>query len=276
MNTKKFSTQKRWEPKWALITGSSQGLGKDLAEEFARQGISLVLVARRGDILEKLSQEWSSRYGVVVHTITADLSNPEGIDTVWQWCKKNSLWPDILVNNAGRGLFGSFENQTEGDLHKLLYLNIESVTFLCHRFGPKIAEKHGLILNVSSLVALIPTPFFAVYSATKSYILHLSRALAAEWKKQLTVSCLLPGYMRTGFDTNAGITDPNYLRLSSTLGHDTIKVAPFVVKQILKRKPIIYLSTGDWWTSQFLSLIPPRLRALGARMFLKRFAQKQV
>ncbi|URA11159.1 SDR family NAD(P)-dependent oxidoreductase [Thermospira aquatica] len=275
MSTRASSIPKRWKPRWVLITGSSQGLGKSLAFACAREGFSLILAARRQEILEAVSQEITNQYQVSVHTIMADLSTPEGVDTLWQWCKRQQIWPDILINNAGRGLFGCFEDQPERDLHHLLYLNMESLTLLCHRFGPKMMENHGIIVNVSSLVGLIPTPYFSVYSATKSYVLHFSRALAREWKhKGISVCCLVPGYMRTGFDTNAAIENSSYLQVSRSLGKDPDKVANYALPRILKRKTIIYASTGDTWLALFLGLVPVSLRSLIAKIFLKRFAEK--
>ncbi len=258
-----------------LITGSSQGLGKSLAFACAREGFSLILAARRKEVLDSIAQDITTQYQVSVHTIAADLSTPEGVDTLWQWCKREQIWPDILVNNAGRGLFGRFEDQAERDLHHLLYLNMESLTLLCHRFGPRMMENHGIIVNVSSLVGLIPTPYFSVYSATKSYVLHLSRALAREWKhKGISICCLVPGYMRTGFDTNATIQDPSYLKLSASLGINPEKVASYALPRILKRKTLIYASTSNRWLAMLLGLVPVSLRALVAKILLKRFAEK--
>ncbi|MFN3660380.1 MAG: SDR family NAD(P)-dependent oxidoreductase [Brevinematales bacterium] len=268
------SIPKYWKPRWVLITGSSQGLGKALAFECAKRGFSLILAARRKEILEEIAQSLRETYHVDVHVVASDLSRPEGVDTLWDWCKKQQLWPDILINNAGKGLFGCFENQTEVDIHHLLYLNMESLTLLCHRFGPKMQPNHGIIVNVSSLVGMIPTPYFAVYSATKSYVLSFSRALFQEWKhKGITVSCLLPGYMRTGFDTGAGIGNERYLGISSSLGLDVEKVASYVLPRILKRKSIIYASRGNSFLVFFLGLVPVKWRSEIARLFLKPFAE---
>lgn len=258
-----------------LITGSSQGLGKALAFECAKRGLSLILAARRKEILEEIAHSLRESYHVDVHVVAVDLSRPEGVDTLWQWCKKEQLWPDILINNAGRGLFGCFENQSEVDIHHLLYLNIESLTLLCHRFGPKMQPNHGIIVNVSSLVGMIPTPYFSVYSATKSYVLHFSRALFREWKhKGITVSCLLPGYMRTGFDTGAGIGNERYLRISASLGLEVERVALYVLPRILKRKPIIYASSGNGFLAFLLGLVPFGWRSGIAKLFLKPFAEQ--
>lgn len=231
-----------------------------------------MLASRNENALDHLAKELSSRYGIEVHKIACDLSRADGVDTLWQWCKKNNLWPDILINNAGQGLFGRFEEQTARDIHHLLYLNIESLTFLCHRFGPKMIANHGIILNVSSLVGLIPTPYFSVYSATKSYVLSLSRSLYEEWHHRgVTVSCLLPGYMRTAFDTNAQVKDPRYLQLSHSIGLPPEKVAQYVIPRLLRRKPVIYASTTNRWIALFLGLIPLRLRSLIAKLFLQKY-----
>ncbi|MCX7883097.1 MAG: SDR family oxidoreductase [Brevinematales bacterium] len=276
MPTKKSSIQKQWQPQWVLITGSSQGLGKALAKECAKRGFSLILAARRQEALEEVADSLKKEYGIDTEVVPVDLSTPEGVDTLWHWCKKRQLWPDILINNAGRGLFGSFENQSEVDIHHLLYLNMESLTLLCHRFGPKMMAHHGIIVNVSSLVGMIPTPYFSVYSATKSYVVTFSRALFREWRdKGVTVCCLLPGYMRTGFDAGAGIEDTRYLRLSASLGLEVDKVASYVLPRILKRKSIIYASRGNALLASFLGLIPISWRSLVAKLALKNFVKEK-
>jgi len=260
-----------------LITGSSQGLGKALAEEFARRGFSLILSARRVEVLEEIASHLATTYAVEAKVVQADLSRPDGVESLWQWCKKQEIWPDILINNAGRGLFGCFEDQSELDLHHLLYLNIEAVTLLCHRFGPKMMGRQGMIVNVSSLVGLIPTPYFSVYSASKSYVLGFSQALAREWRSRgVMVSCLVPGYMRTCFDTGAGIQNEKYLSLSASLGMDVARVASYVVPHILKRKPLIYASRSQAWQAFVVKLFPVRLRSFVAYLFLKAFVQKRV
>jgi short-subunit dehydrogenase len=193
----------------ALVTGSSTGIGKDLAEACARDGNDLVLVARRADVLQQVGKELEDRYRITVHTIAEDLTDPGSPGRIVGQLKTRGLELEILVNNAGTGAYGPFlENDLKDELGSI-QLNVAALTHLTKLVLPDMVRRgHGRILNVASTGAFQPGPLMAVYYATKSYVLSLSEALANELSKTgVTVTVLCPGATRTEFQARAGMTN---------------------------------------------------------------------
>jgi len=188
--------------KRALVTGASSGLGEEFARQLAERGYDLVIVARRKDRLEKLASE----LGGNVEVLEADLAQPAGVDAVTSRLARGDI--DMLVNNAGFGTNGVFADlPVERELEEI-DLNVRALTQLSHAaLGPMRAKRSGTIINVGSTASYQPVPFMATYAATKAYVLHLSEALHEEAKADgVTVTCLCPGFTRTEFHEQAGVT----------------------------------------------------------------------
>lgn len=193
--------------KTALITGASYGIGKELAELFAKDQINLVLVARSKDVLEKLAVDLKQTYSIDAEVIASDLSKPTAAYELYEQCQQKQISIDYLVNNAGFGLYGEFLNT---DLQKeidMIEVNIKSLMVLTKLFLPHMVERgEGKILNVASMASFQPGPLMAVYYATKSFVLHFSEALANELKGTgVTVTALCPGPTETMFGKRAGL-----------------------------------------------------------------------
>ena len=188
----------------ALITGSYGGLGTQFVKIHAQRGGDLILVGKSKDKLDKQKADIEKEYDVKAFTIEADLSLPDAAQMIYDACKKNGLQVDYLINNAGFGGQGDFarERTMEQDL-SMIAVNIETPTRLCKLFLPDfINRKSGKILNVSS------TALQAVYYATKAYVTSLSNALWREVQGTgVTVTCLMPWAMKTGFANAGGLSD---------------------------------------------------------------------
>lgn len=198
------------DKKTALITGAYGGLGKCFADIHAEKGGDLILVGRSQPKLEAQKNEIEKKYRITVHTIAADLSQPGAAQTVYDICKGNRWTVDYLINNAGFGGQGDFtrERSMEQDM-SMIAVNIETPTRLCKLFLPGFVERgSGRVLNVASTAALIPGPLQACYYATKAYMKSWSNALWRELKDTgVTVTCLMPGAMKTGFADAGGLSD---------------------------------------------------------------------
>jgi short-subunit dehydrogenase len=192
----------------ALITGASGGIGLELAREMAKAGHSLVLVARSREKLEALALELSRQYGTISHVVDLDLSRPESALELYNQCQTRGLAPEILVNNAGFGETGPVVAQDPHIIHEMIHLNIETLTLLCRYFAADfVAKKSGRILNVASTAAFQPGPYFAVYYATKAYVLSFSEALEEELRGTgVTVTTLCPGPTLSGFQERAHLS----------------------------------------------------------------------
>ncbi|MDY3939702.1 MAG: SDR family oxidoreductase [Spirochaetia bacterium] len=184
-----------------IITGGTEGFGRELASHFAADGHRLLLVARRLELLKKTKEELESQYPIEVFIFTADLTTQEGRLSVKEYCEANEFHVDVLVNNAGMGTGGAFHEISAEKETMMIRLNVEAVNDMIHLFLPAMIEaKKGIIMNAASAASFQPGPYMAAYYACKAYVLSLTEALAAENKKTgVRVCCYCPGPCATPF-----------------------------------------------------------------------------
>lgn len=193
------------ERSWVLITGASSGFGEEFARQYAAQGKSLVLVARRLDRLEALSAQLRERFHVDVLVEQVDLSSIPAITELHARLRERNIVIDVLINNAGHGLQGPFLTQSLDHSLAMIALDIASLTALTHLFATDMRiRQRGHILMVASLLSFQGVKNFAVYSAAKAYVLRFSEALHRELKSDgIVVTALCPGMSDTGFAESA-------------------------------------------------------------------------
>lgn len=211
----------------ALITGASDGIGRELAKCFAAHKNHLVLVARGEEKLKHLAGEISSAHGVHVSCVSLDLSDPDGARKLHQKVLELGFTVEFLVNNAGVGTFGLFaETDLDREL-RMMRLNMISLTALTKLFLPGMLKRgHGRILNVASTAAFQPGPLMAVYYASKAYVLSFSEALANELKGTgVSASVLCPGPTQSGFQQSAGMDSSKLFRRGVMSASDVAEVA---------------------------------------------------
>lgn len=186
----------------ALITGASNGLGKDFAKELSKQGYDLILVARSKDKLENLSREIKTNVDIEV----MDLSVKENVYKLYDKYKDKV---DLLINNAGFGTFGKFTETGLNNELNMIDLNIITYHILTKLFLQDFTKKNkGQILNVASSAAFEPGPLMSTYYATKSYVYNLSMAIYEELrrdKSNVKIHILCPGPVDTGFNDRAQV-----------------------------------------------------------------------
>lgn len=186
---------------WALITGASEGIGRELAELFAADRHNLILVARNEARLNLLATELRARHGIEVKVIAKDLSDAAAPQEIFDALRDTPV--AILVNNAGRGWHGAFADTGLEQSLAIMRLNMEALVRLTHLFvQPMRARRAGRILNVASIAAFQPGPMVNVYYASKAFVYNFSYALAVELKDSgVTVTTLCPGTTHTEFFT---------------------------------------------------------------------------
>ncbi|WP_246389107.1 SDR family NAD(P)-dependent oxidoreductase [Microvirga mediterraneensis] len=194
------------EPRWALVTGASSGIGADLARVFAGRGYSLVLTARRHERLEVLSAEIGRIHGAPVEVIALDLEDRHAPRDLHEMLLERRIAVHTLVNNAGFGLRGYFASLPHEKQLAMVDLNVTALTSLCRLMLPGMIERRrGGILNVASIAAFQAGPHMAVYYASKAFVLSLSEALHDEAKPHgVTVTALCPGPTESEFGKTAG------------------------------------------------------------------------
>ncbi|MHA4896832.1 SDR family NAD(P)-dependent oxidoreductase [Pedobacter sp. PWIIR3] len=193
--------------KYALVTGASKGIGKEIAIQLAELGYHLLLVARSETELSSLASLIQEKYQVKVHYLSNDLSMPGSSYRVAEWCTEHTSNFSILVNNAGFGIFGQFDTLKLDEQMEMIRLNVNAVVELTHILLPRLHEQNqAYILNICSTAAYQAMPAMAIYAATKSFILSFTRALRYELKdSNVSVTCLSPGPTDTGFASRAGL-----------------------------------------------------------------------
>ena len=178
-----------------LITGTTSGIGKALAEKFASEKMNVILVARDRKKLEQQQSFLQNQYQVKVNYILYDLTKEDAVDFIIEQIKQWGIQIHILVNNAGFNECGLFTNTDMEQETKMIDLHIRFVTQLTKRILPMMKKNnYGRIVNVGSTGSFIPSPSDAVYSATKAYIMSFSNALYGELKKtDIKITLLCPG-----------------------------------------------------------------------------------
>lgn len=181
-----------------LITGASDGIGAVYADRLARRGHDLILVARRADKLAALADQLRSDTGVSVDIIAADLAKPDDLARVEARLRTDETITG-LINNAGIAGETSFVEADPAFLGGMIDLNIVAVTRLSAAIAPRLAAKGaGAIVNITSVTALMPDSFTAVYPASKAYVLAFTEALQVELgAKGVRIQAVVPGITRT-------------------------------------------------------------------------------
>jgi len=185
----------------ALITGASSGIGEAFARLVAARGTDVILVARRADKLKAIAQELEAQHGVRATVLTEDLTAEGATQRLWTAVADAGLQVGLLINNAGIGAYGAFADQ-DGELHEImLKLNCVVPLALTDVFlAPMIARRQGAIIFVGSMTSYQPTPYLALYGASKAFVLSLGEALWAELRPAgLDVLTLCPGHVETEF-----------------------------------------------------------------------------
>jgi short-subunit dehydrogenase len=212
-----------------LITGASTGIGATYADRFARRGHDLVLVARDEmrlrEVASRLERETSARIDIV----KADLTSPADLARVETRLREDEKI-GILVNNAGAAAPGGFAEQDSDALDRLIRLNVTALTRLTSAVTPRyLRQGGGAIINIASVLALIPEYPLGVYGATKAYVLTLSQSLQNELgPRGVYVQAVAPAathteiWERSGRDVNqlSGVMDVNDMVDAALAGFD--------------------------------------------------------
>lgn len=222
----------------AVVTGASSGIGLVLARELAARGHPVLAVARRADRLEALARDAGGR----VHPLVLDVATPDAADRVRDAARAlgGAAW---LVNNAGFGQYGRFEAAAPARLGEMVRLNCEALVLLSHALLPDLrAHTPAVLLNVASAAAFQPTPYMAVYGATKAFVLSFTEGLAEELRGSgVTVAAFCPGPVQTEFGDIAG-TGRRFREVPGVL---TAEVAAREALAQVERREVVHVP-GPW------------------------------
>jgi len=186
---------------WAVVTGCTDGIGKAIAELFAKKGLNIILVSRNQTKLSEIAHELEAKFKVQTKTIAVDFGSedPNIFEAVKNGIKNLDI--GILVNNVGMSYDHSefFCNLDKDMIDKLIRINVFGTTNMTYSVLPGMIErKRGAIVNISSASSFVIDPMYCVYSGTKAYINNFSKALYYEYRDQkIHIQCQVPGFVVT-------------------------------------------------------------------------------
>ncbi len=247
---------KKLNNKKAIITGASSGIGFEMSKILLSQGFDLLVVARSEKKLETL-KEFAGKS--LIHVLPLDLSEKGSADQVVHFCENNNFYPSVLINNAGVGHFGNFsEHQLAGQM-SMLQLNMITLVELTHKMIPFL-KKNGeaFILNVASTAAYQAMPSFALYAASKSFVLSFSRALFHELKPQnIHVTTLSPGPTESDFVKTAKLD--HIAEKAEKLNMKASVVAQMALDALFEGKQEIMPGMMNSFSSKLTRFVPRKM-----------------
>jgi short-subunit dehydrogenase len=193
----------------AIITGASGGIGYEIALLFAQKKIDILIVARNEKKLENIKSAIEQQYNITVFCVATDLATSDGFVDINHCVNTNNLSVNYLVNNAGFGDYGFFTERSMEKYSEMLGLNIISLTELTYYYAKQMIKNgKGRILNVASTAGIQPDPYFAVYGASKAYVISLTEAIHKEFENTgVTATVLSPGATKTKFMERADMSN---------------------------------------------------------------------
>lgn len=230
--------QFRYIMSYAIVTGASKGIGKEIALELAARGYNLFLVARNAQELHQVSDEIKSHFSLEVDYLPLDLSKPGSVAQLYEWVVEKQVDVRILVNNAGYGLVGAFESYSWEENQQMMQVNMNALTEACYRFFPLLQGKgQAYVLNIASSTAYQAIPLMSLYAASKVFVLNFSRGLYHEWKsKGIQVTVVSPGATSTNFNDRANLQD-KARRAAEKVVMTPKEVARLAVEGLFAHKP---------------------------------------
>jgi NAD(P)-dependent dehydrogenase (short-subunit alcohol dehydrogenase family) len=190
----------------AIVTGGGSGIGLAIAEKFTQSGIQTVIVGRD----EQKLKNAKAQLGENCHPMTCDMSNLSSIPALIENVIAKFGQIDILVNNAGINMKKDFTEVTDEDFQKVITTNLCSVfTISRETVKEMLKKKKGSIINISSMAAQYGLPRVIAYSASKTAIDGMTRAMAVELSpKGIRINAIAPGFIETDMTATALNTDP--------------------------------------------------------------------
>lgn len=184
--------------KTVLITGAGEGLGRELALEFAKQGYRLVLASKTPNNLKVTAALAKSRNAQVDY-YTVDVTKLGEVERLKRTLSKKKLIIDILVNNAGIGFFGEIKDVGIEKIAAMMEVNYMGSVYFTKTFLDDLISRKGTLAFINTVAGKIPVPKFGAYCPTKAALDFFGRALAKELKGKVKVVNVYPGPLKTGF-----------------------------------------------------------------------------
>lgn len=244
--------------KRALIAGGSEGLGAAFAHYLAKEGLDLVLVARRLNKLEVIAQEIRSKYQVDVDCVACDLATSDAVTTIKEALKQKQI--DVLIYNAALSFIGCFEENTTEHHRQIGQANMLTPMRMVQEFGSEMLQcKKGAVVLMASLAGFQGSGFLAAYAATKAFNRVFAESLWYEWRDRgVDVMACCAGATST----------PNFMNTKpekTSFFAPKVQTPEAVVEECFRKlgkTPSIITGTGNKVASFFMQRLMPRKLAI--------------
>lgn len=222
--------------KYTLITGASNGIGKEMAINCASRQMNLILVSLPNENVGSLAKDLADNYNVSTDFYECDLTEFGIQEKLLNWTIEKGYAVNFLVNNAGFGGFGAFDKHDAGYINAMLDLNVKATTLMTHFFIPELKKNApSYLLNTSSMAANFPLPYKSMYAASKIYVKNFTLALREELKDFNVNVCLLqPGATPTNEIVKTQIKEGGSMAKISVLQAED--VAAYAIERTLQNK----------------------------------------
>ena len=253
---------------YALVTGASRGLGKELAYELARLRHNLLLVSLKNEGLPVLCDAIRVKYSVDVQCFEVDLLEENAVFEIAEWAS-NGYKVNILINNAGVGETKAFDEVTPEYIENTIRINVRVISMLTRLVLPLLRTyPNAYILNVASMASFSPIPYKVIYQATKAYVWFFSRCLYEELRNSsVSVSVLHPGPMKTNSDVRQRIEKQSiFVRITLISAQKTARIA---IAQMFKKKLQIIPGFMNKTYRLLIIIVPTRIRLNLVSFFAK-------
>lgn len=244
-----------YQGKWAIVTGASSGIGRQLALQLADKGMNLVIIARREEKLLEVKSIIENK-GMVCKHLVLDMLGQDAVSNLKDFLLSNEIEPFVVVNNAGCGLYGHFMDQSSQVINDMLLLNINALTMVSREIGALIPD-NGHLMLVASTICYIPISVYSAYAASKSYVHTFGYALQGELSPKVNVTTLYPGMTDTEF------FDVSHHRVASWLKWILMYSPEFVARKgivgMFKKKPRVIAGLLNTVMVRVMQVMPDRV-----------------
>ncbi len=252
---------KAWKDKTILITGAGSGIGKALAELLAKQEAKLILTDINEGNLRSTCETLKNNLSL---SMVADVSKKADWQALSVKIQASIGYLDVLVNNAGMSSFGYFDELSESLFNKVMEVNFNGVVLGCREMMPLLEQsRHGLIVNVASIFALITMPMMTPYHASKFAVKGFTEALRQDLaftKKNIDIICVMPGGIKTNIANYAEVEGGKENKFSAhfnTMAKTSPEMAAKVIEKGMRKKTFRVLIGADAKFACMLNRILP-------------------
>jgi 3-oxoacyl-[acyl-carrier protein] reductase len=239
----------------ALVTGAASGIGRALALALAKEGADLILLDMDAGKLAAAAGE-AERLGVTVTTRVCDLAQPSQVEACVRSILSEGGKLNILVNNAGTSYYGPTQGMTAAQWERIIAVNLLApIQLIRELLGTLLAQDEAHVVNVASVFGLVPLRKGAAYQTSKFGLVGLSAALRAEFGREIGVTTLCPGFVRTPLLETFATGAPGQRRheIPAWLCASAEEVASAAVRAIRRNKGLVLITPAArllWWVGR--------------------------